>query len=119
MEWQNATGTGAVWRNLHAGGRTPDQAPVLCGIRPIRQMAARHSAPSAPMIPSQRFAIPFSATIAIFPFIPDFEWVYQMVFLGFTLFFLARTGLLIYHASEEISRFLLGVIHTYKTVPRP
>lgn len=52
---------------------------------------------------------------AIFPFIRDLEWVYQIVFLGFTLFFLAKTGLLVYYASEEISRFLLGVIHPYKT----
>jgi hypothetical protein len=54
---------------------------------------------------------------AIFPFIRDFEWVYQIVFLGLTLFFLAKTGLLVYYASEEISRFLLGVIHPYKTDP--
>ncbi len=51
---------------------------------------------------------------AIFPFIQDFEWVYQLVFLGLTLFFLAKTGLLVYYASEEVSRFLLGVIHPYK-----
>ena len=54
---------------------------------------------------------------AIFPFIKDLEWVYQIVFLGLTLFFLAKTGLLVYYASEEISRFLLGVIHPYKAEP--
>ena len=54
---------------------------------------------------------------AIFPFIKDFEWVYQVVFLGLTLFFLAKTGLLVYYASEEISRFLLGIIHPYKADP--
>ena len=54
---------------------------------------------------------------AIFPFIRDFEWVYQIIFLGLTLFFLAKTGLLVYYASEEISRFLLGVLHPYKADP--
>jgi hypothetical protein len=48
---------------------------------------------------------------AVFPFIRDFEWVYQCVFLGFTLFFLVRAGLHVYRASDEISGFLLGLLH--------
>ncbi len=51
---------------------------------------------------------------AVFPFIEDFEWVYQSFFLGLTLFFLARAGLLVYGASEEISRFLLNALQPYK-----
>jgi hypothetical protein len=50
---------------------------------------------------------------AVFPFIRDLEWIYQSVFLCFTLFFLARAGLHIYRASDGISRFLLGVLHPY------
>jgi hypothetical protein len=51
---------------------------------------------------------------AIFPFITDFEWVYQSFFLGFTLFFLARAGLQVYSASEGISKFLLSVLQPEK-----
>ena len=51
---------------------------------------------------------------AVFPFIADFEWIYQSFFLGFTLFFLVRAGLLVYYASEEISKFLVGVLRPYK-----
>jgi len=51
---------------------------------------------------------------AILPFIPDFDWAYQSVFLGFILFFLARAGLLMYAASESISRFLMGFLDPYK-----
>lgn len=47
---------------------------------------------------------------AIFPFIEGFEWVYQSIFLGFTLFFVVRAGLQIYGSSEEISRFLIGAL---------
>ena len=54
---------------------------------------------------------------ATFPFLKDLEWVYQLCFLGMTLFFLAKTGLLVYYASDEISRFLLGIIHPYKAEP--
>lgn len=51
---------------------------------------------------------------AVFPFISEFEWIYQSVFLGFTLFFVVRAGLQVYHASEEISRFLVGILRPYK-----
>ncbi len=51
---------------------------------------------------------------AVFPFIPDFEWAYQAVFFGLILFFLVRAGLLVYAASEGISRFLLGCLHPYR-----
>lgn len=54
---------------------------------------------------------------AIFPFIADFEWVYQSLFLGLTLFFLARAGLQIYYASEAISKFLVGILRPYKGAP--
>ncbi len=56
---------------------------------------------------------------AVFPFIRNFEWIYQSFFLGFTLFFLARAGLQIYGASEQISRFLLGALKPYKHGPDP
>ena len=56
---------------------------------------------------------------AIFPFIPDYEWAYQSIFLGFILFFLARTGLLVYAASESISRFLMGFLDPYKQAAPP
>lgn len=51
---------------------------------------------------------------AVFPFVRDFEWIYQSVFLGLTLFFLARAGLHVYRASDEISRVLLGIMHPYR-----
>lgn len=51
---------------------------------------------------------------AVFPFIEAYEWVYQSLFLGLTLFFLVRAGLLVYGASEELSRYLLSVIHPQK-----
>lgn len=51
---------------------------------------------------------------AVLPFIETYEWVYQSFFLGFTLFFLVRAGLLVYGASEELSRYLLSVIHPQK-----
>lgn len=54
---------------------------------------------------------------AVFPFIPEFEWVYQAAFLGFTLFFLVRAGLQVYCASEEISKFLVGMLRPYKGQP--
>lgn len=47
---------------------------------------------------------------AVFPFIGGFEWAYQAVFLGFTLFFVVRAGLQIYSASEGISRFIVGLL---------
>lgn len=53
---------------------------------------------------------------AVFPFIPGFEWVYQAVLLGVILFFLARAGLLVYAASEDISRFLMGLFNPYRPV---
>lgn len=51
---------------------------------------------------------------AVFPFIDGYEWVYQSFFLGFTLFFLVRAGLLVYGASEELSRFILSVVNPQK-----
>lgn len=54
---------------------------------------------------------------AVFPFVGEFGWVYQSVFLGFTLFFLARAGLQVYGCSEQISRFLLGLLSPYKAGP--
>jgi len=51
---------------------------------------------------------------AIFPFVGEFEWVYHSLFLGLTLFFLVRAGLLIYAASEEISRYLITVLNPPK-----
>ena len=51
---------------------------------------------------------------AVFPFIADFEWIYQSLFLGLTLFFVVRAGLQVYHASEEISKFLVGVLRPYR-----
>ena len=56
---------------------------------------------------------------AVFPFIADYEWVYQSLFLGFMLFFLVRAGLQVYHASEEISEFLVGVLRPYKAPGSP
>jgi len=47
---------------------------------------------------------------AIFPFIAEFEWVYQSLFLGFTLFFVVRAVLQVYYSSEEISRFLIAAL---------
>lgn len=54
---------------------------------------------------------------AVFPFIADFEWLYQAVFLGFTLFFLVRIGLQVYYASEEIGKFLVGALRPYRSQP--
>lgn len=54
---------------------------------------------------------------AIFPFIEEYEWAYQSIFLGFTLFFLVRAGLQIYHCSEEISKFLVGALRPYNSTP--
>jgi len=51
---------------------------------------------------------------AVFPFIADFEWVYQSLFLGFTLFFVVRAVLQVYYSSEEISRFLIGALRPVK-----
>ena len=52
----------------------------------------------------------------IFPFIRDFEWAYQSVFLAVTLFLLAKIALHVYGASESVSRFLISVFHPYKEV---
>jgi len=51
---------------------------------------------------------------AVFPFIESYEWTYQALFLGFTLFFLIRAGLQVYDSSEEISKFLVGALRPYK-----
>jgi hypothetical protein len=53
----------------------------------------------------------------VFPFIRDFEWCYQSLFLAVTLFLLARAALHIYGASESVSRFLISVLHPYKETP--
>lgn len=51
---------------------------------------------------------------AVFPFIEGYEWAYQAIFLGFTLFFLIRAGLQVYESSEDISKFLVGALRPYK-----
>ncbi len=56
---------------------------------------------------------------AVFPFIEGYEWAYQTVFLGLTLFFLVRAGLQIYESSEEISKFLVSGLRPYKTGAEP
>jgi hypothetical protein len=56
----------------------------------------------------------------VFPFIIDFEWVYQSLFLAVTLFLLAKIALHVYGASENVSRFLVSVFHPYKEArPKP
>ncbi|MBU2573775.1 MAG: hypothetical protein KKH28_06860 [Elusimicrobia bacterium] len=56
----------------------------------------------------------------IFPFIKDFEWVYQSLFLGVTLFLLAKAGLCVYHAGEALSRAIISALQPYKEVqPKP
>ncbi|MBI4802586.1 MAG: hypothetical protein HY796_08700 [Elusimicrobia bacterium] len=52
----------------------------------------------------------------IFPFIKDFEWIYQSLFLAVTLFLLAKAGLYIYHASEALSRVIISALHPYKEI---
>ena len=52
----------------------------------------------------------------IFPFIMEFEWVYQSAFLAVTLFLLAKAALHIYGASESASRFLISVFRPYTEV---
>jgi mannose/fructose/N-acetylgalactosamine-specific phosphotransferase system component IIC len=47
-------------------------------------------------------------------FIGDLEWAYQSVFLACTLFLLAKSALLIYGASESMSRCLLSVFNQYR-----
>ncbi len=49
---------------------------------------------------------------AVFPFIGGFEWVYQALFLGFTLFFTARAALQIYSSSEAVSRSIVGTLRS-------
>ncbi|MFA6434471.1 MAG: hypothetical protein WCW52_07235 [Elusimicrobiales bacterium] len=53
----------------------------------------------------------------VFPFIPEFEWVYQSLFLAATLFLLAKAALHVYGASESLSRFLVSVLQSGKQVP--
>ena len=52
----------------------------------------------------------------VFPFIRELEWVYQSLFLAFTLFLLAKAALHIYGASESASRFLISVFRPYTEV---
>ncbi len=47
---------------------------------------------------------------AVFPFIGGLEWVYQALFLVFTLFFTARAAFQVYASSETLSRFLVGML---------
>lgn len=61
------------------------------------------------------FAYPAFQPVA-FPFITEFEWVYQTLFLAVTLFLLAKAALHVYGASESVSRFLISVFHPYKEV---
>lgn len=56
---------------------------------------------------------------AVFPFIEGYEWAYQTVFLGFTLFFLVRAGLQVYESSERISEFLVSGLRPQKPAPGP
>ncbi len=55
----------------------------------------------------------------VFPFIEDFEWVYQSLFLAVTLFLLAKVALHVYGASESVSRFLISALHPYKEIHPP
>lgn len=55
----------------------------------------------------------------VYPFIRDYEWAYQAVFLGVTLFFLARAGLIMYAASDGISGFLMSAMNPYRAAPAP
>lgn len=55
----------------------------------------------------------------IFPFIENYEWAYQALFLGFTLFYLVRAGLHLYAASENISKFLVGALRQPAADPKP
>jgi len=52
----------------------------------------------------------------IFPFIKDFEWIYQSLFLAVTLFLLAKAGLYVYNTGEELSRAIISALHPYKEV---
>jgi hypothetical protein len=52
----------------------------------------------------------FAFKPAVSPFISDYEWAYESLFLGFTLFYLARAGLHLYAASENISKFLVEAL---------
>ncbi len=54
----------------------------------------------------------------VFPFIPEYEWLYQSVFLGLSLFFLARAGLIVYAASETIGGFLLELFTIQRRPPK-
>lgn len=56
---------------------------------------------------------------AVFPFIENYEWAYQAVFLGFTLFYLVRAGLHLYAASENISKFLVGALRQPAGAAKP
>jgi hypothetical protein len=51
------------------------------------------------------------------PFIGNFEWIYQSVFLAFTLFLLAKAAMHIYGASESVSRAILTALNPYKEGP--
>jgi NADPH:quinone reductase-like Zn-dependent oxidoreductase len=39
---------------------------------------------------------------SVYPFIPELEWAYQAVFLGATLFVLAKAGLLLHAAGGAL-----------------
>ena len=55
----------------------------------------------------------------VFPFIMEFEWVYQSLFLAVTLFLLAASALHIYKAGESVSRFVISILNPYKEVRLP
>lgn len=50
----------------------------------------------------------------VYPFIADYEWAYQALFLGVTLFFLARAGLIMYAAGDGISGFVMAAFSPYR-----
>lgn len=53
-----------------------------------------------------------------FPFIRDLEWIYQSLFLGVTLFLLAKVGIYVYNTSEALSRAIVAALNPYKE-PQP
>lgn len=48
------------------------------------------------------------------PFIGNFEWIYQSVFLAVTLFLLAKAVVHVHGASESVSRAILAALNPYK-----
>jgi len=61
----------------------------------------------------------FAFKPAVAPFMEDYEWAYEALFLGFTLFYLVRAGLHLYAASENISKFLVEALRQPVPAPKP